>query len=98
MNDAIQLFLVLLAVTAAGAVGFTAFTLVTALSRRLRAKDAAGLSSGEFDATRERLAETEALEARVTELEERLDFAERMLSQHHEPERLPGGHPLEPQH
>ncbi len=51
-------------------------------------------SSGEF--TAERLAEVEArLEAlegegrRLYELEERLDFAERLLAQAREPERLP---------
>lgn len=37
--------------------------------------------------------ELEGLQARVAELEERLDFAERMLTQQRETARLPEGHP-----
>ena len=37
-------------------------------------------------------AELEALKSRVAELEERLDFAERVLSQSEQPARLPGRH------
>lgn len=37
-------------------------------------------------------AELEALRSRVAEIEERLDFAERVLSQSDQPARLPGRH------
>jgi hypothetical protein len=36
------------------------------------------------------VAESEHLSARVAELEERVDFAERMLARRQEPDRLPG--------
>lgn len=37
------------------------------------------------------LAELERLQTRVAELEERLDFAERLLARQREADRLPGG-------
>jgi hypothetical protein len=37
------------------------------------------------------LAELQGLQTRVAELEERLDFAERLLARQREAERLPGG-------
>ncbi len=37
------------------------------------------------------LEELQQLRERVGELEERLDFTERVIAQHREPERLPGG-------
>ena len=43
----------------------------------------------EVDALRARLNEVEGQQTRIAELEERLDFAERMLAQSREPERLP---------
>ena len=45
----------------------------------------------ELDALRGEVAELRALPERVQELEERLDFAERMLAQQREHDRLPGG-------
>jgi hypothetical protein len=61
--------------------------------RRLRAEPV-GLTSGDMAASRleeleERVGRLEAAEARVLELEERLDFAERLLA------RPPGEQPLE---
>jgi hypothetical protein len=60
--------------------------------RALAKLAAAGMTSGEV-----RLAELDAhgeelheLRTRVAELEERLDFTERLLAQQREPERLPG--------
>jgi hypothetical protein len=38
-----------------------------------------------------RVGELEQMQFRVAELEERLDFAERLLGQQREPERLPRG-------
>jgi len=99
MDDALQLFMVLAAVTVVGLGAYLGFTVVRGLARRIEAKSApATPAPEELQAIHERLAETEALEARVAELEERLDFAERLLAQQREPERLPGAHPLEPQH
>lgn len=50
-----------------------------------------GVSSDEVNALRVELDELRELPPRITELEERLDFAERMLAQQREAERLPGG-------
>ena len=54
-----------------------------ALARRLES----GSRPAEGNAT----AEVEVLTVRVAELEERMDFAERLLAREREPERLPPG-------
>ncbi|MGH7531892.1 MAG: hypothetical protein ACREL4_01265 [Gemmatimonadales bacterium] len=52
----------------------------------------AGLTSGEVDAMRVRLDDMDALQARLAEVEERLDFSERLLAQHGgSPDLLRGG-------
>ena len=63
--------------------------LVRALARRLEGRGSvdAALRS-ELEQMQHRLAEVDALQMRVGELEERLDFAERMLAQTREPDRL----------
>ena len=43
----------------------------------------------EVEALRSRLNEVEAQQSHLAELEERLDFAERLLAQSREPDRLP---------
>lgn len=70
---------------------------VISLMRKRAERAAAGPGSPpeELEAIHGRLDAAEALEARVTDLEERLDFAERMLARQHEPEALPGGSPPE---
>ena len=57
--------------------------LFAGLARRLEGRPAAVdlQLQGELDELRHRVAESERLEARVAELEERLDFTERLLSQ-----------------
>ena len=68
---------------------------VLSVRRRLalRRGQTVGLTSGEMAAERlaeleQRLAELEAGHGRMAELEERLDFAERLLSQRREPEQV----------
>lgn len=56
-----------------------------ALARRIEGRHAAGGDLGEL---RERLEELEGQVTRLHELEERLDFAERMLAKGREPARL----------
>jgi hypothetical protein len=46
-------------------------------------------SAAELEALRARVQELEVLQGRMTELEERLDFTERLLVQQREPGRLP---------
>jgi hypothetical protein len=65
--------------------------LVRALARRLEGKGAAGAAlQAEVEELRSRVHELEANQGRLFELEERLDFTERILTQK-EPARLPDG-------
>lgn len=80
--------MVVLLVTAA--ITIICWPIVRALARRLEARP--GLSPAlqeDFEDMHHRLAEMDGLQQRVSELEERLDFAERMLAQPREPDRLP---------
>lgn len=49
------------------------------------------LDAGVRSAYADLLAETDGLKARVAELEERLDFAERLLARSDQADQLPGG-------
>jgi hypothetical protein len=62
--------------------------LIRAFARRLEGRGAASELEAEVDALRARLDQVEQGQTRVAELEERLDFAERMLAQTREPDRL----------
>ncbi len=79
-----------------GAASGAAASLVALAWRRQRAlRSAPALTTGEAQAERvaileDRLAELEAQQGRVLELEERLDFAERLLARQREPVRIPG--------
>jgi hypothetical protein len=86
MNEDVLRILIVFA-SIAGALGmpvalYAAVRLVNFKMKRLEAADAAALDP----ASGERLAR---LEREVGELHDRLDFAERLLAQGHEPERLP---------
>ena len=62
--------------------------LARALGRRLDARGTSAAVQGELDALRSRVEELEQGQGRLAELEERLDFAERLLAQSREPDRL----------
>jgi hypothetical protein len=62
--------------------------LIRAFARRLEGAGAAAELQGEVETLRGRLDQLEQGQTRVAELEERLDFAERMLAQTREPDRL----------
>ncbi len=66
--------------------------LMRAVGRRLEGRGAAGDANlvADVEQLRQRMGELEAMQHRVMELEERVDFAERLLSQRREAERLPG--------
>jgi Tfp pilus assembly protein PilO len=68
-----------------------ALPLVRALSRRIEGKRAALDPSlaGELDELRARVAELEQRQGALHELEERMDFTERLLAQQREQARLP---------
>ncbi len=66
--------------------------LARALARRLEGRGAPDPAmQHELDELRSRVHELEAGQVRMTELEDRLDFAERILAQRQEPVRLPEG-------
>jgi len=65
---------------------------VRALARRLEGKGTDAALRGEVERLERRLEEVDALQARIAELEERVDFTERMLvrgQEAAEPGRLP---------
>jgi hypothetical protein len=77
------------------ATSFIVFAIRRRLALRRAAKAPVGLSSGEMAAERldeidQRLAELESAHSRIAELEERLDFTERLLTSER-PELLPRG-------
>jgi hypothetical protein len=63
--------------------------IVRAFARRIEGKGGSDPAlRTDVEHLQQRLGEVEVLQARVAELEERLDFAERLLSQHREPDQL----------
>lgn len=69
------------------------YPLMKAIGRRLEGRSAGADPAlrAEVEQLRARLNDVEALQHRVMELEERVDFAERLLSQRREPQRLEKG-------
>ena len=83
---------VLIALAVIGGFVFVFFPLVKALARRIEGKGQLDSAlRDELEQLRARGSEVDHLHQRVAELEERLDFAERMLAQRASPERLPEG-------
>lgn len=62
--------------------------LVRAFARRLEGRG--GADRAELDELRQRVADLELQQARMAELEERVDFAERLLAQRTEPSAVRG--------
>ena len=83
----------LIAVAFFAACAFVLYPLMRAIGRRIegRAGGSDPALRAEVEQLRGRLGEVEALQHRVMELEERVDFAERLLAQRREADRLPGG-------
>ncbi|HSB54212.1 MAG TPA: hypothetical protein VLD58_07635, partial [Gemmatimonadales bacterium] len=69
------------------------FPLMRAIARRIEGRHTGvdGAGRAELEQLRNRVSDLEALPVRVLELEERVDFAERLLAQRREPERLDRG-------
>ena len=59
-----------------------------AVIRRFERREPPDGLAEELTQLRDRLADVEATAMRIPELEERLDFAERLLAKSHEPDRL----------
>jgi Tfp pilus assembly protein PilO len=82
----------LIAIAFIAGVTIVLWPLVRALSRRIEGRHHENPAlQAELDQMRVRLAEVESLQHRLAELEERVDFAERLLAQKKEPERLGRG-------
>ena len=72
--------LVMMVVTVMAAVTIVLWPLATALARRLEGRGTLDAAlRAEVEQLRHRLGEVDALQGRVAELEERLDFTERLL-------------------
>lgn len=65
--------------------------LMSAIGRRLEGRQRDPAVLAELDQLRQRVQDLEGVQGRVLELEERLDFAERLLAQRREVERLGRG-------
>lgn len=80
----------LIAVAFIAGVTFVLYPIARALARRLEGKAGNAEMEAQLDDLRERVQELEGVQLRVAELEERLDFTERMLTQRRDHE-LPRG-------
>ncbi len=91
MDQVFKLFGIFAAMGLAGATVYAAVMLVNVLAKRFDRADSSDLEALRQDVTdlHGRLEEQDQLRGRVLELEERLDFAERLLAQAREPARLP---------
>ncbi|MEO8636393.1 MAG: hypothetical protein ABI587_14055 [Gemmatimonadales bacterium] len=74
------------------AAGFVLYPLMRAIARRIEGRSTAADPEllAEIEHLRHRVADLEGMQQRVGELEERVDFSERLLSQQREANRLPG--------
>jgi Tfp pilus assembly protein PilO len=83
---------VLITVVVVGAAAFVLYPLMRAFARRIEGRSRLDPAiHEELEQLRARAAEVDSLNHRVAELEERVDFTERMLAQRSAPERLPEG-------
>lgn len=92
MDDAIKLFGIFMAMSLAGSTAYVVIVLANTLVKRLEGRSgAAEALQAELDDLRGRVEEGEQARTRISELEERLEFAERLLSQQRAEARLPAG-------
>jgi hypothetical protein len=80
----------MLSLVVAGSAGFVLIGLGSALVKRLgpKVEGSEMPASPQVEQLEARIAELEHVASRVMELEERVDFAERMLAQHRAPGRI----------
>ncbi|MBA3522449.1 MAG: hypothetical protein H0T90_08115 [Gemmatimonadales bacterium] len=92
LNDGGPPIILLIVIAALLATTVILWPIMRALGRRLEGRSSSGDTElrGEVEQMQHRLGEVDALQTRVSELEERLDFAERLLSQAQQPVRLGG--------
>lgn len=88
-----QIVASIIALTATGVIAYGGVLGIHAVVRHYspRNQQALGDLEGELRDIRARLDESEQAQQRIADLEERLDFAERMLAQQRDQGRLPAG-------
>jgi len=79
---------VLITIAVMGTLLLLVWPLIRAFARRLEGGAASNELQAEVETLRSRVQQLEEGQGRLTELEERLDFAERLLAQSREPDRL----------
>lgn len=93
ISEPSEVFLITLTVVGGVFLGWKLLVpLVNAIARRLEGSAGSnGATQSELADLRARLQEIESQQGRMMELEERVDFAERMLAQQRDAVRLPAG-------
>ena len=91
MNDAIDVVMIRCGVSAAGGLGYLVFGAVRVAVRRMERRAGLGAGGGPAADVEDRLAVLEEAAGRIGELEERVDFAERMLARQRDADRLDAG-------
>ena len=71
--------------------GIVLWPIVRALARRIEGRSGDSELRAEIDALHQRVADLEAVEQRIGELENRIEFSERLLTQHRESAALERG-------
>jgi len=79
MDDALKVFIILSGIGLAGTVTYASIALVHAIVSRIE-RGTPDVTSEEVEYLRDRAEQVDLLSERVTELETRLDFAERVLA------------------
>ena len=91
MNDGGPPTVLLIVIAALTAITIILWPIMRAFGRRLEGKgNVDSVLRAEVEQLHTRLAEMDSLHARVLELEERVDFTERLLAQAQQPARLGG--------
>jgi Tfp pilus assembly protein PilO len=89
MNHGGPPMVLLIVIAALTATVIILWPIMRAFGRRLEGKGAADPAlRADVEQLHARLAEMDVLQARISELEERVDFTERLLAQNREPDRL----------
>ena len=91
MADVLKLLLVLGTIGGVGVMTYGGVALITAWLKRMDRRDGNPELQGEIEELRARVSDLEHGQERLAEMEERLDFAERLLAQRRERANLPGG-------
>jgi len=78
-SDILKFFGVMASLTVAGVFGYAGVVLVNALHQRLTRRRSPAIEPEELEALRAQVVEIDTVHARLEELEQRVDFAERLL-------------------